>query len=124
MTLSDRLSQITSRLDAATPGPWKVVEGMYSDRAGIDIALTEHSCCFSHKNAELVAHAPSDLRFLTAALKAAVEALEFYEKPESIEPYLTEGKEKCFGRPGIKMGFYAPSREALAAISALAGGES
>lgn len=87
------LGQIRGRLAAATPGPWRWDEKFDPDKDGdTGLALTNESgveiigaynyhCCayrddpnVDESSAEFIAHAPTDVRKLLAALDA-VEAL-------------------------------------------------
>lgn len=60
MTTPDRIAEIRARLAAATPGPWRADEDeiIWSDE-GIDIIHV----VVNPENADLIAHAPDDLRW-------------------------------------------------------------
>lgn len=82
------IAQSTARADAATKGPWTACEpGDYADYDGncvmllgddLRIAVTLGAHPKSVANASLIAHARTDLPARDAALKVAVEALDFY----------------------------------------------
>lgn len=83
MTLIQRLDQITARLKAATPGPWMTGDCMdcpgdvYSNEPDGHCLVVDNSTVL---NAELIANAPADLTFLSAALREAIEALSRLQK--------------------------------------------
>lgn len=69
--MSDRLTQIRARLDAATPGPWVVTpprEGKRSSgvrRGRLEIAWS----VYATEDADLIAHAPADIAWLLAEVE-------------------------------------------------------
>ena len=84
--LAARLAEIEARLEAATPGEWKVCP---DELGGMPLVCLgppdEHGgpICrdpLTTEDAVLIAHAPTDLAFLTTALRRAVEGLEWYEE--------------------------------------------
>ena len=59
-----KLEEIRARLDAATPGPWRVVQdGNWLEVAGPDGAW---GTSFDGPDVEFVANAPGDIAFLLA----------------------------------------------------------
>lgn len=78
MTLTQRLDAITARLKAATPGPWMTGDCMdcpgdvYSNEPDGHCLVVDNSTV---QNAELIANAPADLTFTTAALREALGTL-------------------------------------------------
>lgn len=96
--MSDRITEIENRLNAATPGPWKT-EPVESGRfAGIESRI--YSLRGSHIllsptdgeagqaktiDAEFIAHSPSDVAYLLAELRKRDEALD---RVEALAKYL------------------------------------
>ncbi len=74
-------------------------------------------------NSMVAGHEAASARLL-GLLEKAVEMAEFYAKPESIEPHLSEhpipGRPGCT-RPGISMGFYKIAREFLTTLADASG---
>jgi hypothetical protein len=85
--MTKRLEEIEARLSAATPGPWErsddgfIYRGLFC--SGNHIAQTwsklETDYSNAENNADLIANAPTDLRYLLDFAKAAREALEKIE---------------------------------------------
>ncbi len=86
------LAEIKARLSAATPGPWTVSRSD-SDHGHINYQVEnfgyEHDGCVAFcseltnfrqakKNAELIAHAPTDISRLISALELAIEQRDGY----------------------------------------------
>jgi hypothetical protein len=102
--MSARLDAIEARLEAATPGPWRAsVDGPYQMR----VAETDTMNVYASVNveidmqtddAELIAHAPSDLALLLKLVRLYEEALGEYAKLPD----------------GVYGSFSARAREALA----------
>lgn len=58
--MNNRISEIKARLEKATPGPWVEYDAkVYVERGSVKIALP-----MGRKDAEFIAHAPEDIRFL------------------------------------------------------------
>lgn len=116
--MSTRLEQIAQRVKAAHREICDLASGKRRWTMCVPV---------QQDDSDMILQAPLDdlsyLLKLVASLESEVEflreAAKFYAKPESIEPHLTEGKEKIYGRPGIGMGFYAPARAALANANAI-----
>lgn len=99
-----RLEEIEARLSAATPGPWFVAEQPFDDRSTAvygdntaQVACDPHGArfiadcdvtmewtegepdqsVFDRANAELIAHAPTDLAWLVERVRELEGALEF-----------------------------------------------
>jgi hypothetical protein len=68
MLTQERLDAITARCEAATPGPWKVVEGK---SFGVQSENKNIANCFRAENEQFIAHARQDI----PALLAEVERL-------------------------------------------------
>ena len=81
MTAPDpRLDEIQARLDAATPGPWEIIGGN-EYLTGIDVAIGSwDEGGIRLRDAEFIAMAPADVRYLLAELRKAHEALERVEE--------------------------------------------
>lgn len=91
-SLKTRLTEIEKRADAATEGPWKVVDHCYVQVPHrffgseytpgllwhfIDTAnINKNTACFYNEDAEFIAHSRTDIPFLVKALREAVSALE------------------------------------------------
>ena len=87
-----RISEIRARLEAATPGPWKVdydkvfetdtdscVTGIFSTSERI--VETDFGCYQQKANdAEFIAHASADIAWLLEQLERAEQALIWYEE--------------------------------------------
>lgn len=74
----DRVEAIKDRLEKATPGPWEVGRQsgepyVRGDKGGTTVML--FAPC-QMEDAELIAHAPEDIRFLLEENKRLREALE------------------------------------------------
>lgn len=68
--MADRRAEIEARLAAATPGPWEITGGgEYVSGPGIIVAPDDGGV--TDADANLIAHAPDDLRWLLDALAAA-----------------------------------------------------
>jgi len=119
MTLETRLSEIESRIEAATPGKWElsksygsyfekpeylVNQGWEVDAETRIVRKAPGQLTVPKKgDAELIAHAPTDLRSLCQALRVAERALQAYAKSD----------EQYFGHTGIRF----VAREALAEMA-------
>ena len=78
-TTAVRLQEIKSRLDAATPGPWRTVRGHDELRGRYQVEgriIVAGKNLMKAEDAELIAHAPEDLRFLLAEVERYRETLE------------------------------------------------
>jgi hypothetical protein len=89
---SDREAAIRARLGAATPGEWHVVDN--EDCLGIhgpngewvgDVAFTDSDKNLELADAELIANAPEDLRYLLTALSEARASLAAAEAVTPLE---------------------------------------
>lgn len=80
--MTDRLTEIKTRLAKATPGPWRRGEGIYDDlidSAGVPyrglIAYVDSEDCDVHgqkeHNLDLIAHSPDDIAWLIDQLEDA-----------------------------------------------------
>lgn len=101
--LADHLRAMKERLERATPGPWFVAEEPFDDRSTAvygdntaQVACDPHGArfvvdcdvtmewtegepdqsVFDRANAQLIAHAPTDIARLIRAVECAVKALE------------------------------------------------
>lgn len=88
------VAAVQARLDAATPGPWEAHEDdasafgewvIWMPDAGCDQALVEHAV-----DAELIAHAPTDLRLLLEALKEARDRYDVLDQHAHSQDGLTD----------------------------------
>lgn len=101
--MADRRAQIEARLSAATPGPWRV--GYWSpDEPEVNAILAEEQtfvvCAdedpIKPADANLIAHAPDDLRWLLDALaeaEAERDALAALVREAALETYTPDGSE-------------------------------
>lgn len=88
----DRIAEIRARLDAATPGEWCAVEidGHLSSptiekkSGGILARMTHYHPM--RADAELIAHAPADLRFLLEQNERLRAALEIFKQIGDMGP--------------------------------------
>ncbi|RPD50038.1 hypothetical protein DNI29_04370 [Hymenobacter sediminis] len=75
-----RIEEIRQRLQAATPGPWFVADGLVMAKyeAGINQKITAdyEACPVMPEDAELIAHAPSDIQYLLDQLHHATQEAE------------------------------------------------
>lgn len=85
-----RLEEISARLKAATPGPWKPTSDLPSWAVASESVMTDVVATVNRayrvphrrnlgcrlEDAEFIAHAPEDISYLIAALKEALSALE------------------------------------------------
>lgn len=70
--MTDRLQEIRARLDAATPGPWEVLEESFdytsvrtSDYSGTyAVVYSDEGRPVHRPDADLIAHAPGDIAYL------------------------------------------------------------
>lgn len=70
--MSDRLQEIRARLDAATPGPWRILhhdlccgESWVRDESGYHVGTSLYSNDEKRdENLSLIAHAPADIAWL------------------------------------------------------------
>ena len=91
----DRLAQIEARLSAATPGPWEVRHDDLTDEVHVvhDQEVVSYVCTVAladadrvEEDADLIANAPDDLRYLLDALAAERAAARGYlERAERAE---------------------------------------
>lgn len=87
-----RLASIEARLDAATPGPWEFDETTSIIDAGeVSVAHVHITHDDSGSaNADLIAHAPADLRYLldrVRELEKTVDALELRHMDRDAQDY-------------------------------------
>ena len=91
--LGPEVEEIEARLGAATPGPWEAHEGLDYVKiisTSMDIDVAEWSTYgaeaqpFVNPDADLIAHAPTDIRFLIDRLRAEVAGRGMM--PEEIPP--------------------------------------
>ena len=84
----DRIAQIEARLSAATPGPWEVRHDDLTDEVHVvhDQEVVSYVCTVAladadrvEEDADLIAHAPDDLRCLLDALAAERTELRMRE---------------------------------------------
>jgi hypothetical protein len=61
-----QLEEIKGRLQAATPGPWKMDEGSYHVFRGEDMICAD---LYTEPDAEFIANAPTDIERLVAAVE-------------------------------------------------------
>ena len=98
MTAPDpRVGEIENRLNAATPGPWRVREcSPCADRGRLEVNIWDEpgnllitNWCdddeFHQPDAEFIAHSPSDVAYLLAELRKRDEALA---RVEDLAKYL------------------------------------
>lgn len=73
------LAEIESRLNAATPGPWKRDDYSHSDN-GTEVSEVmgpdQYHSYFAIPDAEFIAHSRMDVEKLVKALRVAMDALE------------------------------------------------
>lgn len=78
--MSAFLDAVQARLEAATPGPWKPYRtgkwehDNYVVREDLAGVAMQYALVWQPGDAELIAHAPSDLAALLAVVRALVEA--------------------------------------------------
>lgn len=75
-----RLEDIAARLEAATPGPWRVYGANYID-AGPNTNLIANGSVPALGDAELIAHAPADLAALLAVVREVAALADSLETP-------------------------------------------
>jgi hypothetical protein len=91
------LTEISQRLNAATPGPWHkmCVFGSWDLPISIEndkgLQVFEVNGRFGVTDADLIAHAPTDIAHLLDALRVASEALELITG--TLVPYAPESDE-------------------------------
>lgn len=124
--LTERLHQIRTRLESATPGPWVHRPGGVVQSQSADRIIFWDDCPNvgdTHERIQpdysLIAHAPADLRYLLSALEVATAALAWYADEKNYDndgcPYY---REPIPGRNGLNdVGDKAT--EALATIEGL-----
>lgn len=78
-----RVEDIKARLDAATPGPWEA-QGQEDNDTGFDVVIKEVAVVQYRRDADLIAHAPTDLRDLLAIAEEARNVLQAHD--EAAEP--------------------------------------
>lgn len=106
MSDTDRLAQIEARLDAATPGPWGRVhlglqggEVIRNDSTRVRVARTYlNDDDRSSENADLIANAPADLRYLLDRLREAEEASLRHERERNRAVVRAEKAEAALAR--------------------------
>lgn len=71
--MSDRLTEIRARLDAATPGPWHKHddEPWVTNSATPPMRIIATGLRGQRENADLIAHAPADIAWLLDELQMA-----------------------------------------------------
>jgi len=80
------LDAIKARLEAATPGPWKIIGGN-EYLTGIDAAVgSRDEGGIRLHDAEFIANAPTDISRLLAAVEAATAALDKHGNPDPAVP--------------------------------------
>ncbi len=106
MLTDERIAQIEARLAAATPGPWRAVREDKSDVAMgakpfIILDGANHRCAEirafcggNYDNADFIAHAPEDIRYLMdecerlrgrcGAMESAIKRLRYPKPPTHI----------------------------------------
>ncbi|HDZ38156.1 MAG TPA: hypothetical protein ENH62_07710 [Marinobacter sp.] len=69
--MSDKLVAISARLEAATPGPWRVVDkgDFLESDAGPIADLRYFHIPDNEKNADFIAHAPTDISWMAEEIK-------------------------------------------------------
>jgi hypothetical protein len=73
--MTDREQEIQARCEAATPGPWFVVDGK---SFGVQAKDKNIACCFRTENEQFIAHSREDVPYLlaeTARLRAELDAM-------------------------------------------------
>lgn len=95
-SVAERVGEIRERLNAATPGPWiesHKGDGHYNKRVAeclvADVyAKDEFDINQGYANAELIAHAPTDISRLLSALELAIQQRDSWAKwAESVSRY-------------------------------------
>lgn len=93
--MSDRITEIRARLDAATPGLWEDYDpgdGTHRLYAPDDVKLLGplgQGHVLRAGDADLIAHAPEDLAFLldeVERLRSRIEAVRSLHQPVEVEP--------------------------------------
>ena len=74
----------------ATPGEWEAEEGVYPTRWGTTNAVGGSNCVYNKRDAELIALSANHITQLTAALRAAAQALEEYRAMGTLFKYPEE----------------------------------
>lgn len=120
MTLTQRLDQISARLKAATPlEQWKDAGDWFHDcNVGMRIAGSDER---EEADCELIANAPADLTFTTAALRELLTCVQWYA-----EMGVTPGGGQLYldGKPVENDAVITKhARETLANIQRLAGSD-
>ena len=72
---SERLAAIRARLAQATPGPWES-KPVHNKKAQVLHGGVTHKKNMSREDADLIAHAPTDIAWLCDTLEAALEVVE------------------------------------------------
>lgn len=96
--IDKRIDEIEARLKAATPGPWRIKPSAFERHCiGSDTRSTAKALfnmgsedAEVEANAELIAHAPEDERYLLDALRAAEEKVD--ELEDALIDMVTPGK--------------------------------
>jgi hypothetical protein len=109
--MSDRIAEIRARLDKATPGPWMhgVQQGFHWVDTRLDRrVVTIADDVLTDADAELITHAPGDIRWLLDAV-GRVRALH---RPI---PARTRGHQMCeaCSDPGFSQAWPCPTLRAL-----------
>lgn len=88
--MSDRLQEIRARLDAATPGEWVIENDEYISALDghpsphiIARVENDHPGCPHDADADLIAHAPDDLRWLLDRVAELEQRVRMYEVVKS-----------------------------------------
>lgn len=107
MLPNERLEEIQQRLDRATPGPWDYIGqgyivhlGTQYDGCGVPTVWTRIPC--TDADADLIAHAPTDLAALVAEVRAlrkraanlSLERAEFADEAQSLRDRLARIPER------------------------------
>lgn len=86
--MNKKIQDIKDRLKAATPGPWAQVRGGIS--ATISVVRITDSRYLKYENADLIAHAPTDLSKLIEVIEIYDKALKFYAEGKNWAGQVTE----------------------------------
>ena len=109
MKLNEFLTQVRQRLEKATPGPWEVDSVNEVTSSEGDICWQMSMLNDKYENAQLIAHAPSDLAKLLKLVEIQATALQqqtafsctcdyWHEKcPQCIAGEALEAAEKVVG---------------------------
>ena len=92
--MPDRLTEIRARLDAATPGPWRVIEPLSQNHRPprrmlvADLEAAQQSSeignvQMSWFDTRFIAHAPADIAWLLAEVERLEKRVAMYEVVKS-----------------------------------------